>query len=614
MLEETKTNEESNSINADNSKVNNIDETTNTFERSTESEKSNGSKNNSLEHNKSENEIQNDCLIEENDNKAEDSTVEAKTNDNPIEKPQDQNGENNQEPTSDNQNNENLLEENGDGDGDGEQQKKKDEINDIIESEIEKDNKVPEKDENENENEGEHNNNNNEKEDQDQKNKEIISTEKDVVVSGHNENENPEENNKKIENINNNEEGSNVIISVDNNENNENKKENDNIEQVNHNNEEEGGKDQKGQDNTNINIRKEQKEIELVDSSKINEQIIQNNQNNKNISNIGVISFEENKDGNDMEREKIVDKQVASSKDKNNLENDKNREESEYKIQISDDELPSRSNSFCNYSHKESSSSSDSDEDNVNNINTIFNKEDYDPKGILNLGLNCYMDSLLQCLFNIPDLRNYFIKELKSQKFDKKLTPICYYFAKVMKNLLYSTEKNIVPNKLKRHISKKNNLFKNNKAADATDLYRNLIDSFINEIQIKSKHQSFEMETQDTPGGDININKNVLYEEIKYEMEKNYIYNILNVYNIVTYECPHHKENNLTYSIESDSNITFYLEKIMKNRQNRKSPITIKECFEYVQKEKTNNNFFCNHCQNIVTGKSNEKYFILLIF
>ena len=178
-----------------------------------------------------------------------------------------------------------------------------------------------------------------------------------------------------------------------------------------------------------------------------------------------------------------------------------------------------------------------------------------------------------------------------------------------MKHLLYSTEKFIVPDKFKKHISKKNTLFKINKAADATDLYRTLIDSFINEIKKESKYQSFEMDTSNTPGGEISINKNALYEEIKNEMKNIYIYSILNVYNIVTYECPNHNENNLTYSIESDSNITFYLEKIMKNRQKSKSPITIKECFEYVQKEKTNNGFFCNNCQKIVTGKSNEKIF-----
>ena len=49
---EAKTNEESNIINIENSKVNNLDEITNNFERSTESEKSNGSKNNSIETNK----------------------------------------------------------------------------------------------------------------------------------------------------------------------------------------------------------------------------------------------------------------------------------------------------------------------------------------------------------------------------------------------------------------------------------------------------------------------------------------------------------------------------------------------------------------------------------
>jgi hypothetical protein len=172
-----------------------------------------------------------------------------------------------------------------------------------------------------------------------------------------------------------------------------------------------------------------------------------------------------------------------------------------------------------------------------------------------------------------------------------------------MKKLFESNEKFIEPIKFKKYISQKNSLFKNNKAADATDLFRNLIDSFLNEISNDSQDSFNEMET---PGGDeVVINKETLYKEIEIEKKKNFIYNILNVYNIVTYECPHHLKNqdNKTYSIESDSNIIFNLSNIKEN------PISIKGCFKYIQKEKSNNEFFCSHCKKIVTGKSNEKIF-----
>ena len=264
--------------------------------------------------------------------------------------------------------------------------------------------------------------------------------------------------------------------------------------------------------------------------------------------------------------------------------------------------------------------------------NLIITNKEYFPKGINNLGLNCYMDSLLQCLFNITKLRNYFIEGLKNKTFNKESTPICYYYAKVMKDLLYSNEKNITPTEFKEFISKKNNLFNNNKAADSTDLFRNIIDSFLDEIEplsLKSHGENGEGETPgretpegetpegetpegETPEGENIISKRTLFKEIQKEINNNYIYSLINLYNIVTYYCPFHKENedNITYSIESDSNITFYLANIMKNRKkNINSPITLKECFEHIQQEKKNNEFYCSKCEKIVKGNSQEKIF-----
>ena len=220
------------------------------------------------------------------------------------------------------------------------------------------------------------------------------------------------------------------------------------------------------------------------------------------------------------------------------------------------------------------------------------------------------MNSLLQCLFNIPKLRNDFIEGLKEKTFKKKSTPICYYFAKVMKELLYSDEEYITPYKFKKYISKKNNLFKDHKAADATDLFRNLIDSFLDEIEYIFPNSQGGIEEGVTPEGE--ITKRTLFKGIKKEIKNNFIYSILNVYNIVTYYCPFHKRNedNITYSIESDSNITFYLANIMENRKkNINSPITLKECFEYIQQEKKNNEFYCSKCEKVVKGNSQEKIF-----
>ena len=48
----------------------------------------------------------------------------------------------------------------------------------------------------------------------------------------------------------------------------------------------------------------------------------------------------------------------------------------------------------------------------------------------------------------------------------------------------------------------------------------------------------------------------------------------------------------------------------MENRKrNTNSPITLKECFEYIQKEKKINEFYCSKCEKVVKGKSQEKIF-----
>ena len=366
--------------------------------------------------------------------------------------------------------------------------------------------------------------------------------------------------------------------------------------------------------NNNNNENQVDNEKETLDNNNNNEEL--HTRNNINIiSENGDTTEAEKKEKNNFDKNLDGNNQGTSMMENNekddDLENKKLKKLDESK-QTSENIILSKNNTSSNgYS---SSSSSDTDEESLNDscscfISTTSKKEkEYIPKGIENLGLNCYMNSLLQCLFNIPDLRKYFINGLKNKKFKKESTPICYYFAKVMKSLFYSNKDFIKPKKFKKHISKKNSLFRAHKAADATDLFRNLIDSFINEIDNDS--QCLNGET-DTPEGDIIINKETLYNEINNERRNNYFYSLLNIYNIVTYECPFHTKNedNKTYSIESDSNITFYLEKIAESRKNRYSTINIKDCFEHIQKEKNNNQFFCNHCKKIVTGKSKEKIF-----
>ena len=130
-----------------------------------------------------------------------------------------------------------------------------------------------------------------------------------------------------------------------------------------------------------------------------------------------------------------------------------------------------------------------------------------------------------------------------------------------MRNLLYSKKAYITPIKFKKEIAKKNPLFGKNKAADATDLFRTLIDSFISELKVENK------EEEEYKDDDLN-DKNKIINEIKKETQENNIYEYLNVYNLVTYICksPKHGPKNI-YSYESDSNIAFNLKNIIKKKK-----------------------------------------------
>ena len=81
------------------------------------------------------------------------------------------------------------------------------------------------------------------------------------------------------------------------------------------------------------------------------------------------------------------------------------------------------------------------------------------------------MNALLQCFFNIKELRNYYIGKFETTKINAKNHPLSYHFAKVLYELLYSDSKYITLHDFNQVISERNAVFTKNKAADATDLF-----------------------------------------------------------------------------------------------------------------------------------------------
>ena len=97
-----------------------------------------------------------------------------------------------------------------------------------------------------------------------------------------------------------------------------------------------------------------------------------------------------------------------------------------------------------------------------------------------NFGFSCYINSLLQCLFYIQELRNYFISQ--KDYFNKREQPVCHALSEVMYGLKYEYQDYYEPKNFLKIMGKKNILFCDFRPADTKDLLFNIIDSVLYEL------------------------------------------------------------------------------------------------------------------------------------
>ena len=221
------------------------------------------------------------------------------------------------------------------------------------------------------------------------------------------------------------------------------------------------------------------------------------------------------------------------------------------------------------------------------------NNNSYKPKGLVNLGLSCYMNSILQCFFHINKLRDFFISN--KNKFDAEKQPISEGLSEIMYELKYGNRKSFKPTKFKEIIADKNPLFIKNKAGDAKDLFFNLIDGLLDELSdINSKEPSNSEEI------DLS-NKIDVYNETKKEVDENNIINqiFIGFYETI-YKCP--KTNEHIYSFQVESFILFELENIKKFYNS--DELTLDLCFKFYKRTQENSSFFCNLCKMTQTNNS----------
>ena len=220
------------------------------------------------------------------------------------------------------------------------------------------------------------------------------------------------------------------------------------------------------------------------------------------------------------------------------------------------------------------------------------------PKGLYNLGLSCYMNSLLQCLYHIKELRDYFIREKK--RFTNQ-QPVCKALAEVMYGLKYETKDYFEANEFKKIMGSKNSLFKGFKAGDAKDLFIILIDSLLTELAVENEDNNDIEENVDL------TKKSDAFKISKEEIHDNIINNLFIGFYEKIYKCKNNRKIN-TYDFSAESFISFNLEKITQYYQNK--IISIEDCFEYNYNKTYKTSFFCDKCKVLEENNSNDMIFI----
>ena len=230
-----------------------------------------------------------------------------------------------------------------------------------------------------------------------------------------------------------------------------------------------------------------------------------------------------------------------------------------------------------------------------------FEENNIKPKGLSNLGLSCYMNSLLQCLFYIKDLRQYFIENEFTDK-----QPVCQAFAEVMNGLKNCKKDYFEPIKFKRIMGKVNSLFFGVNAADVKDLFINLIDKFITELKIYYNDKDEDIEYNDDIDSSDKIG--MFNEEVKTINKKIKVNELFIGFYETIYKCTEKSPSIYnSYAFQSDSFILFELEKIKQYSKTKK--LSLESCFKYYSREQLGFEFYCSECQKVHEGNAYEKIY-----
>ena len=211
----------------------------------------------------------------------------------------------------------------------------------------------------------------------------------------------------------------------------------------------------------------------------------------------------------------------------------------------------------------------------------------FKPKGLANYTCNCYMNSLLQCLYYCIDFRNK-ILEIDCTEDNSMVQSLKELF----KELSISKKNYVYPLKIKEKLNE-NQLFKDGFGSDVVDL----LDYIFNSI-------TYELKQENSFTGTVNYenniyDKNKMLREAKEDISTK---TMLDDIFMGIYEKEYRgRKGHSKYSFQIEYRIVFSLEKVSKILN--KNEFTLYDCFFYSYKcpEKTTEKCYCNHCNEFMS-------------
>ena len=255
----------------------------------------------------------------------------------------------------------------------------------------------------------------------------------------------------------------------------------------------------------------------------------------------------------------------------------------------------------------------------MNNFQKAINQNEkkYPHKtGLLNVGQSCYMNASLQCLSNIKEMSDFFLKKYGSFDIDKQEFTVAY--SSLIYEIFNAKKQYISPDIFKQIIGELNPLFKGNQAADSKDLVFFIIERLHQELKPQEKQK---IQNQPIDYGKLEIesqNEQLTYNKFIKEFKEKNTSQISNIFygfirsKMICYGC-----NKVKYSFQTFNLFNFILKKVKEDKiqlcgHNNYYNINIYDAFESERKEEQllgENMIYCNFCHGLRNGAHQQNIY-----